>query len=315
MNDELEKTLGEQLPHIDEVLAARREPLRQRPLSAASFIVDHLIVEIKDDTKEDYFDKPWFSLIYKIVKHWYRERYGDAFSKKDTDSIRGVVQIHHALFEIRVPTRITQDAGNDGTFWVCIPNTVLPEEEPLKWIINGPNLKNALPDEQEKSRERVMLVAESLRTIRVNLMTDYPDENTKILVGQVLTHLEKGALDLVNNEVQGASLALWEFFMGVEKTMKILLRQRGIIPPNTHDLNKLNQLSGGIVPSEVIMAFPSDKDAIKHRYGELPLPSLNEAVVVYICALNIIREYTNTLIRKYKFNNARFQLKSPNWIK
>ena len=63
---------------IDEHLAELRVPIPDRILQAALLFVEHNILEIEGDSKDDFIDKVWFQTIYRTIHEWYKERYGAA---------------------------------------------------------------------------------------------------------------------------------------------------------------------------------------------------------------------------------------------
>jgi hypothetical protein len=308
--------LGEWLSCFDEILAEKRVDIHQRPLQAAALFVEHAITEIRGDSKDGYFEKPWFVTIYKQTERWYHNRYPSVLSRPARRSLLGVVTIFGTPFEIRVPTSFVEERNPDGTIWVAMPNSILPNEEPLTWIIDRPQID----DDTERSKTQALVagVAEKLRSLNINLWTDdFPDDDTGVLARQILPHLEAGARGFLSNTEATASIAIWDLFLATEKAIKFYLRQQGQQPPNTHDLHDLNSRSdvgsGPILQPSELAALPSYRDAIKYRYGELPSPSVQDALQIYLETLNIVVKYTGALKRRFIMNNARFKLKAPPW--
>lgn len=320
MKDETAEFLALQLPDIDRILASLQVNVRQRPLRAASMIVDHCIVRIEGDTKDNYFKKPWFSVIYRETKRWYKERYGQALSDSQSDVVYGFVLIFDTPFELAIPLGVREEDEPGETFWLCLPTSVMPGERVLDWIITPPNLERLVPSEHEALVRNIVRVAEHLRAIRVNLMTaDYPNRPSRKLSEGIIPHLERGAKDIVRNPRERTSLAIWEFHLAAERAMKVYLWQRGIEPPNTHDLDQLNRLSGSggdtVVPTNLVSKLPSGTTAIRHRYGEADPPDLESTIDIYTAAMQLIGNYARGLTRRFTFDNARFLLKVPPWAK
>lgn len=40
------------------------------------FVIEHFVVEIKGDTKDNYLSKPWFVSFFDPILKWYERRYG-----------------------------------------------------------------------------------------------------------------------------------------------------------------------------------------------------------------------------------------------
>ena len=91
--EQMQSIVREQLEIIDEVLSKRETSLTQRPFEAAFFFVKECILEIKGDTKDDFWEKKWFADIYGWIEEWYRERYGDALKYNGKDNAKGVARV------------------------------------------------------------------------------------------------------------------------------------------------------------------------------------------------------------------------------
>lgn len=70
--------LTDLLPQLDEALAKAGKSVSERPMEAARFIVNELIVDIKGDTKDNFLQKSWFASIFLIAQDWFKKRYGNA---------------------------------------------------------------------------------------------------------------------------------------------------------------------------------------------------------------------------------------------
>jgi len=319
LKDKLGEFLALQLPDFDHMLAALQVKLQQRPLKAASMVVEHCIVQVKGDTKEHYFDKPWFGIIYRATERWYEERYGRALRSSQSKVVHGVVSVFNTPFELAVPLTVREEVQPDGAFWVGFPNSVLPGERVLDWIGNPPNLEKLTLSEREAVSVDVVRIAQHLRATCVNLMTaDYPDCRSQKLSQSIVLHLEKGAKDIVRDPRGLVSIAIWEFHLAAEKAIKVYLLQKGINPPRTHNLDDLNCLSGAgtesVASKRLVSKLPAGAMAIRYRYGEAESPDFAGTIEIYLAALELIDHYTRGLTRRFTFNNARFLLKAPPWM-
>ena len=161
-------------------------------------------------------------------------------------------------------------------------------------------------------------IATLLRGINNDLNSaDLRKSGSRALVGTVLRHLEKAAVD-ASAEDQGAiSLAIWELQMASEKTMKAYLAQQGIAYPATHNLRALQKLAFAHADfgdaKTPMAAMPAERRSMAWRYSELPPPKPNEFFRVYGAALMLCRIYAGRMSRKYVFNNFAVQLKRAPW--
>ncbi len=316
--ERMQSIVREQMTVIDEILAQRGTSLIIRPFEAACVFVDECIVEIRGDTKDDYWEKKWFADIYCWTEEWYRERYGDALKNQEKDNAKGIARVYRTPFALDIPLTLSEPQEPGKTVWVIFPVEVMPTETPVDWLRPKPNLKQLSEQQFAQLTEEISFVASALRAINVNLMTaEYPDSTLQMLAGGIAAHLKKAVQDILSGKPEQISVAFWEIHLAVEKAIKVFLKQKGGNPPNIHDLAKLRELADSFVDStELNDSFnhcPSDKEAIKYRYGESENISTEEAIQFYFNSLRIVTFYTKVLHRKYIMNNARFLIKSPPW--
>ena len=316
--EKMQSIVREQMTLIDEILSKRGTSLTQRPFEAASLFVNECIVEIEGDTKDDYWGKKWFADIYRWTEEWYRERYGDALKNEGKDNAKGITLVYGTPFPLDIPLTLTKPEEPGKTVWLIFPIEVMPEEDPVNWLQPKPNLQQLSEKQLTQLTEEIGFVASALRAINVNLMTaEYPSSSLQMLAGGITAHLKKAVQDILSGKPEQISVAYWEIHLAIEKTVKVFLKQKGQNPPNIHDLAKLREMADLIINStelnDCFEQCPSDKEAIKYRYGESDKVSSETAIQFYFNSLRIIVFYTKELHRKYIMNNARFLIKSPPW--
>lgn len=310
--------LRETLPWVDKRFANDGRPVRERPLAAARFIVDHLVVGIRGGTKDDYLTKPWFAGIYQSVCKWYERRYGKVLTRSRQAHARGLVVYFGTPCLIRVPLVVTEP-GNDGTAWVKFLKEVMPDEDPLGWIEDPPPLEDIPAKSKRALAASAANVATCLRRINNDLNTaDLGDSAVAAMASTVMRHLNKAAVDAVADDREAGSLAIWELQMACEKTMKSYLAQKGVVFPQTHNLRNLQKLAledTELSEAKKAMAtMPSERRVIAWRYSELPPPHTRDLYRFYGAALTICRVYAGRMTRRYVFNNFAIQLRRPAWL-
>jgi HEPN domain-containing protein len=314
-----EDLLREALPWIDQQFSKDGKAVSSRPLAAARIIVEHFLVEIKGDTKENYLTKLWFKGIYDPISRWYEARYGEDLTCSRYEQTRGLVLYFGVPLLFRMPLVIHDQPEPDGTTWLRFPKEVLAQERPLDWIDTPPPLTN-MPAKRKNALEGTTRhIANALRAININLHTADLEEASfqAAMASSVLRHLEKAAIDAAAEDHSASSLAIWELQMACEKTMKTYLAQKGITFPQTHDLRVLQKLavdSAGFDQTEVPMAsIPTEKRVMAWRYLELEPPKPSEFYRCYVAALTLCRIYTNEMSRKYILAKFAVQLPRPPW--
>ena len=316
--ESLDAYLRQVLPDIDKGLSNSDRLPYERPMSAAIFIVNHLIEQVQGGTKDSYFEQPWFAALYRSVEGWFRKKYGEKPMKAPSSDALGAVEFLGLLLPIRVPL-VLPKPSEDGTLWLTFAKEVLPGENPLDWLENAPPLDHVTPKRRSALVANCEFVANRLREIQNDLLTagaEWPRPN--VLRSSVLRHLSKAATDAASGEREALSLAIWELQMACEKTMKGYLAQSGITFPETHNLRELHKIAAvddtWSEPKAALAEFPSEARVIRLRYSEDSPPSSTEFVRHYRSALTICRFYAGRMSRKYEFNNFAIQLRPPPWL-
>lgn len=123
------------LPEIDDGLASHGGPLFERPHRAAMFIVEHCILEIEGESKDGYLTKPWFGALLAAVIDWYSKVYGEAMSSHSPQCHTAVIAIRQTPTALEIPLTLTTPIGEDNTFWLTFAASLLPDENPLDWLV------------------------------------------------------------------------------------------------------------------------------------------------------------------------------------
>lgn len=303
------------MPWIDERFAKDGKPVHERPFAAAQVVVDLLIVQIEGDTKDNYLTKPWFAAIFGPVLKWYERRYGDALLTRRQAQTVGLVQYFGSPLTFRVPL-VLNEPGDGGTTWVRFPKELLPGEDPLGWLDTPPPL-NAMPAKRRETlRTSAAEVASLLRGINNDINTaDLGRSAARTLVGTVVKHFEKAAIDGASSDQQTVALGVWDLQMACEKTMKAFLARAGVTYPETHDLRALQRLaslSGDVAEAKKsLSAMPSERRVMAWRYSEMDPPKPAEFFRIYLAALTLCRVYAARMPRNYVFSNFAVQLRRP----
>jgi HEPN domain-containing protein len=317
--DILNEFLGYQLPVFDDILAESQKPLSERPLAAALYFIDYCVVEIKGDSKENFFEKEWFKSIYKLIKQWYDDRYGVA-RKSIKDSIAlGVLLIYKTPFELNIPLSIPQEWVDDDKRWFCLPISVQDNEKVFDWIMRKPNIETMSGSDLEDLKNLITDIATNNRAIHVNLMTASLEPAQHKISNTIPAHLDKAVRDILSLDKGRISTSYWEIHLAIEKALKLIILQNKHDHQNEHNLNKLCRIANNIkevaIDCDKLSKFPSDKEAIQQRYGEGSSFKIQESVENYISACAVIASLTNALKRKIIMTDARFLISPPPWEK
>jgi len=308
-----------QLPIFDDILAESQKPLSERPLAAAFYFVDHCIVEIKGDSKDNFLEKDWFKSIYQLIKEWYKERYSDAIKKSNDYMALGVFLLYKTPFLLKIPLSIAQEKVGDDKRWFCLPSSVLEDENVIDWIDKKPNIDKLAGGDFENLKNNITDIATNIRSTHVNLMSASLERNLHKISNTIQAHMDKAVRDILNLESGKISTSYWEIHLAIEKAIKLIILQNGRDHQNTHSLNKLckiaNNIKGISLDCSIFSKFPSDNEAINQRYGEGSYFTIQEAVNNFANANQVVSKLTGLLKREFILNNAKFLIAIPPWEK
>ncbi|MGO4393409.1 hypothetical protein AB4Z46_18805 [Variovorax sp. M-6] len=305
------------LPEIDEGLASHGESLPTRPHRAATFIVEHCIVEISGESKDKYLTKPWFGALLAAVIDWYRKVYGEAMKSRPAQSHTAVVAIRSTPTALDVPLTVSTPIAEDNTFWITFAASVLPGENPLDWLVRPPKLSELSEEQLKQATSSATSTSELVRRISNGLMT-IGNQSARALkhASLVLPHLQAAAQNILQPNRNGFSSAIWEANFATENAIKCHLLLAGVSKvPSVHDVRQLDSLAADSHRSAelevAVSVMPSGKDAVKHRYGELGDAPMSHAMEAYRASLVVCRHYANAIPPKMRLENARLKMKVP----
>ena len=302
---------------FDEAFAQQGIPIHSRPLKSAMWLVKDGISQLPPgESKDDYFDKEWFSAIVVAIRKWYEDRYGaDAFTPAKT-MLPGLVMLYGTPVRLDIRDTLSKVEVEGETSWCIWPDSIHETETVLSFLSHKPNLQALEPDARAKFEEDVGTVVRRTRTINLALQSasGLPDEGKQMVPG-VMRHIEKGVSDILSLNPANAAVAVWELHLAVEKSFKVYLHQKGN-NRKIHDLEKLSQqaqLSGLSVTEAVLKKLPFWKKSSDYRYVEEEV-YIEDAVEIYEAALQLVDEITSKLHRELVINNGAILIRKPKWV-
>ncbi len=314
--------LAKCLELFDELLAQAGVDPSERPLKTAMLMASYGIARGSEGPSEDhnYLDDSWYSGLYHETEKWYVHRYGRNVMQPGKSNGTGLVLIHATPYKVSIPLTLSEVEEPGKTAWLSFPDSVRVGENPLKWLVNPPNLDALTEDERSEVLDDVEAVVGWVRSLTIGLMTaTYQDESIRQLASSIDGHLSAGVNAIISTKDTNRSLAIWDLHLAAEKALKLFVLQSAKKVPKTHDLSILYKAAtdDGLPPidHDTFAALPSDQDAIRYRYLELPLPSTNTAAKAYRAATQITQHCAVNLKRKLVINKARILIKCPPWVR
>ncbi len=322
----MEKTVGPTLRHfidewmqiIDVRLGHEHVPVPERPLKAAFLFVGLAVKEIKGDTKENFFNKTWFTQVYQETEAWYQEKYRDALQRQ-RKALAGVC-IHSGVpFELYIPSTVSRVEKEGETCWLIFPVEVQEGESPMTWIVRPPNLSTMQVREKRLLQKQVVEIGTSLRSIHLDLMTaERPDPTSDRQASDILTHLQTSATHISDPARAKLGLACWEAHQAAETSLKLISRQKTGDHKKCHELKTLHQQASQLcnppVSEELIQRLPSKKRVLEMRAGEGPTVTLPEGFRIYRSAIRYVKECAAAMPRKLGIRNAAFLIRKPPFV-
>lgn len=322
---DFEDALGESLDVIDRELAKDEVPLRDRPLRAARDFVTYCVMQVAvgEEITEpgkflDYMASDWFKAIYARTIGWYTARYGQALKSGSGKSHTGCTLVLDTPFAMRIPV-VTKRPGQPGeTIWVCFPKQVEDDEDPLEWIVDGPNVRELPRSDGLKARRQAIEIANAVRAIVTSIMAiELPTTRVEGMRDAILPHLDRAASLIARDRPEERKHAQWDLQMACELALKLLSEQRSGSFKESHDLYHLyDSLPDGPSPFKrtVLRGIPNWQLMAEWRYGGGPAISTAQAFARYRTALRVVAGVGAVAEHKLRFGGARIEIKRAPYL-
>jgi hypothetical protein len=316
----LESEIDRVLPVIDDFLGKRNLTLSQRPLEAASMWVRDFVLEVSNDTKDEYYKKPWFASIFAVVMKWYERKYGAALKGRN-NTFEGVVWIYGKPFLVDVPVTHSEPEVLGETVWLSFEARVGSCEKPTLWIREPPAF-DAMPARVATNLdEQLVRLTTGTRALHTALMTSDPPQGPSEFEefrNIALLSLGAAATHIVQNTDHSISLAAWDLNFALENVLKALIAQAGQSPRHVHDLAGLlddaKKLGRAPFPKRSIAMLPNGKEAISFRYGKRFPGGTRQIEKNYERILDLMVRVARRMERSLDATNARVLLARPPWF-
>lgn len=315
-NPELKAYINGIMPDIDEAFNTQNIPIHDRYMKAAILFVEHFIESSSFETNDELMrDKAFFEGVVPLFMQWFHEKYGELARPPQQRSAKGIITSYAQPIKISIPLT-TSEATNNGTSWIRFPDKI-DKNESIESFFDKKVPLNILNENQYSTlKEEVSGLVSIIRAINLNLMAaENLDVETTSMMGGIWSHFEKAVDDIISFRSERVSVGCWELHLAIEKSFKVLIKQKTNKKEIGHNLISLHKKAKSFCPEldlTLLESLPTDKDAIKLRYAEQSR-NIQDALVFYKNALQIVLCLTNKLARKYSLNNAGFEIKKSPW--
>lgn len=281
--------IAQYLGEIDPILSEQGMPLRYRALHAAMMGVEDLVIDVQGGTKENPIGQAWFDALHFEVLRWYHERYAEAMDANRDGTGRGVVSLGGVLLTLTFPLTVVRPGSAAGTNRLHFPEVLRDDENAVTFLDARVGLHTFSDAEQTQLRADIAMVVGHTRRLNRGLRFADVSARTHKLVDRVMWTLCQAAESLGAGSADRLALAIWELNLIAELTLKVFLAQNDVEIPKTHAVRTLHKkaVAAGMTPfpDDALVRFPSERNAIRYRYGEKAPPATAVCLVLYDATL------------------------------
>lgn len=290
MSSILRDSVGTYLEDLDPLLAREGMALRYRALESALAYVDDMVKEVHGGTLSEPIGQPWFDAIHYETLRWYHARYGDAMRVDADGSSCGLVLLRRVPIAVSFPLTVARPGSEPLTIRLSFPDALLDDEDAIGFVGGSIQFDGFAEAEREQIRHEVADIVRQTRRLNRDLRFAELTATTQAFVNRLMWSLCGGVESSAANSTDRLGMAVWEFNLVAELAIKILLMQRGVAFPKTHDVRRLSKVASdtGVltVTQAALDMFPTERVAVRHRYGEEPPPPVDKLVALYKSALS-----------------------------
>lgn len=316
LNPELKAYIDEIMPDIDAMFTKHNIPIHNRFMRAAILFVENYLKSHPFESNSEFMKHEAFSKdIVPLFMQWFYEKYGELVKPPHQKVATGIVTSYAQPIKINIPLT-TSEATNKGTAWLRFPDKMNDSEKLESFFDKNVPLNILNENQHSKLYDEVSELVSATRTININLMTaEGLDTDSSSMMAGIWSHFEKAVDDIISFRPERISIGYWELHLAMEKSFKVLIKQKTSKREFGHNLISLYEKVKAFCPEidvSLLESLPTDKDAIKLRYAEQSI-DLQDVLGYYKTSLKIVLVLTNKLDRKYRLNNAGFELKQAPW--
>lgn len=279
------------LVKIDAVYASVQMPLRHRALQAALDFAKGFVLRVEGGTKDKPIGQPWFDAIHFEALSWYQERYVEAMSENPDGESHAVVFFAGAVFSLTFPLLVDGPGSAPLTRRIYFPRVLRDDEDPFAFLDARLELATFAKRARNQLKADISRVVGQTRSLNMALrFADVPEAGRQ-LANRVMWTLTQAVASISRGQSDRYALAVWELNLVAELALKVFLMQGGHEIPRIHGVRKIHSraVQAGLEPIDprVLAAFPSERKAIRCRYGEVSPPPLATLLALYGAALAV----------------------------
>lgn len=300
-------------------------PLARRPFEAVISLLKSEAVQLRfgDDPPLD-LSKPWdhvgevwFRALYTGAEHWYVDRYGAiAMKARGNPPLIGVTLIRSAPFLLKIPMHRNKVEEVGRTAWMYFESGIGPGEDPVKWIVDPPNLDRLDGERRDSDLARLTRICTSLRSINFQLLGAGADSVSAGFKDAVRSYIESAAIRIHSGDRKVLGPAWWDLQMANETSLKLAHVTAFGKYPHTHilsDLLRALEPRGVVLDQSRLSIWPEFGEMSNLRYVQSPSGGIAAAFEGYELTLEIVSAALS-LLKPVFSSGAGFLLACPPWL-
>jgi len=299
------------LKDFDRLLAANQVPLNHRGLQAAMFFAEKLVTDVRGGTKDKPIGQPWFDAIHFEVLRWYARRFGEAMDWNPDGSSRALVLLGGAPFSLSFPLTVFGPGSEPGTRRIYFPSRLRDDEKAMGFLDSKVGIRRFGKADRAKLEADIAAVIQETRELNRALRFATLDTKGQQLANRAMWTVGHIVESIAAGSPDRRALAMWELNLLAELSLKVFLRAQTVTPRPIHSVRSLYKQAreAGLRPfdSAALVQFPSDRNAIRFRYGERAAPDTASVTALYRTALSLALHSASQCKRK-------FSVQDDGWI-
>lgn len=300
------RMLADEMNHwlelFDSEFSEDEVPLRDRPLRAmielcreGAFDIHFGDQSVDLSKPHEHVDTDWFRAIFAAVEHWYTVRFGPTVVQSSVSSrLDGAILIRGTAFALSIKAQRSKVEIEGETAWFYFDDQLGEEEDPVQWIVDGPDLTEADKEVRHEVASSAHEVASILRFIRYRSgMADVgKDKETRKLCEACFGYLQQASRRIVGGKKDERGPAWFDLQMANEAALKAVIRRATGQQPRIHPLPTLlteAEKFGVAAEPNILDGWPDFKSISEWRYGQGNPGRIGRLYSGYITTLRLVR--------------------------
>src|SRR3569833_1542329 len=285
---------------FDEKFALDDMPLSKRPAEAVFELMRNEAIAMRfgDEPPIDlsnpweHVTTIWFRVLYMAAEYWYAQHYGKkAMASQGNPPLLGVTLIRRAPFLVKVPMHRSVIVEVGRKAWMYFEDKVVEDEDPIKWIVDPPNLQLMPATEREADVNRLKDVCGKLRRYNFQLLGAPHDGASAGFIQAIRTYLESGARRIHSGAVTDLGPAWFDLQMAMESALKLAQHAGTKRYSHIHDLKQLLRETEPLGVSFYVSRlgdWPEFPEMSNLRYAQAPAGGTAVVFEGYLLALDVV---------------------------